>query len=58
MMGNVVAKVDAKEHIYPRKEQPGDKIDGPVALIMAMGRAMLRQDAGDFTGFLSNPVRA
>lgn len=40
MMGNVVAKVDAKEHIYPRKENDNDKrckIDGAVALIMAMG---------------------
>jgi len=57
MMGNVVARLDAKEHIYPRKESPGDKIDGPVALIMAMGRAMLKQESGDLAGFLSNPVR-
>ena len=58
MMGNVVARVDAKEHIYPRKETPAEKIDGPVALIMAMGRAMLQNDAGDLDGFLANPVRA
>jgi phage terminase large subunit-like protein len=56
MMGNVVAKRDAKEHIYPRKETPGDKIDGPVALIMAMGRAMLVQDGADLGDFLRNPV--
>jgi phage terminase large subunit-like protein len=37
MMSNVVAKIDAKENIYPRKEQPQNKIDGPVAAIMAMG---------------------
>ena len=40
MMGNVVAKIDAKEHIYPRKENDNDKrskIDGAVALIMANG---------------------
>jgi phage terminase large subunit-like protein len=44
MMGNVSAKIDAKENIYPRKDNESDpfcKIDGPVALIMAMGRAML-----------------
>ncbi|MCO2927744.1 terminase large subunit [Pseudomonas aeruginosa] len=44
MMGNVAAKIDAKENIYPRKENDNDpncKIDGPVALIMAMGRALL-----------------
>jgi phage terminase large subunit-like protein len=44
MMGNVAAKIDAKENIYPRKESDNDpncKIDGPVALIMAMGRAIV-----------------
>lgn len=40
MMGNVIAHLDAKEHIYPRKEKPENKIDGVVSLIMAMGRAM------------------
>lgn len=47
MMGNVSAKVDAKENIYPRKDNEHDpfcKIDGPVALIMAMGRALLHVD--------------
>ena len=41
MMGNVTAKIDAKDNVYPRKENENDrrcKIDGPVALIMAMGR--------------------
>lgn len=46
MMGNVVARVDAKEHIYPRKEKQESKIDGAVALIMAMGRAMQVQEPG------------
>ena len=40
MMGNVVAKYDAKENVYPRKEREQDKIDGPVALIMAIGCAL------------------
>jgi phage terminase large subunit-like protein len=40
MISNVVAKEDAKENIYPRKEKPENKIDGPVALIMGVGRAM------------------
>lgn len=46
MMGNVVAKVDAKEHIYPRKENDNDKrckIDGAVALIMAMGLTLTEE---------------
>lgn len=37
MMSNVVAHTDAKENIFPRKENPKNKIDGPVAAIMAMG---------------------
>jgi phage terminase large subunit-like protein len=44
MISNVVAHLDAKENIYPRKERPENKIDGVVALICALGRAM---DAAD-----------
>ena len=40
MASNVVAKEDAKENIFPRKELPENKIDGMVALLFAMGRAM------------------
>ena len=43
MMGNVAAKVDAKDNIYPRKDNDNDplcKIDGPVSLIMVAGRAL------------------
>lgn len=38
---NVVAHVDAKENIYPRKEKNENKIDGMVALIMAFNQAIL-----------------
>ena len=41
MFSNVTAKEDAKENIFPRKEKPDQKIDGPVAVIMAVGRAMV-----------------
>jgi phage terminase large subunit-like protein len=44
MVSNVVAKEDAKENIYPRKDRPEQKIDGPVALMMAVGRAMVGED--------------
>lgn len=40
MIGNVVAKVDAKDNVFPRKERDQDKIDGPVALIAALGMAL------------------
>lgn len=39
-MSNVVAKLDAKDNVYPRKERPENKIDPFVALCMAMGLAM------------------
>lgn len=39
-MSNVVAKTDAKDNVYPRKDRPENKIDPFVALCMAMARAM------------------
>jgi phage terminase large subunit-like protein len=42
MISNVVAHMDAKDNIYPRKERPENKIDGAVALIMALARALVR----------------
>ncbi|MBX6153561.1 terminase large subunit [Pseudomonas aeruginosa] len=63
MMGNVAAKIDAKENIYPRKENDNDpncKIDGPVSLIMAMGRALVAgtDDGDDFMNAIRNPIIA
>jgi len=46
MASNVVAKVDAKDNIFPRKQRGENKIDGMVALIMAVGRLMY----SDLTG--------
>lgn len=40
MAGNVIAKLDKKDNIYPDKERPPNKIDGIVALIIAMNRAL------------------
>jgi phage terminase large subunit-like protein len=40
MASNVVAKEDAKENLYPRKERNDLKIDGIVATLMAIGQAM------------------
>ncbi|MCM8595177.1 MAG: terminase large subunit [Candidatus Accumulibacter sp.] len=41
MASNVVAHLDAKDNIYPRKERPENKIDGIVALILALSRAIV-----------------
>lgn len=40
-MSNVVAKLDAKDNVYPRKERVENKIDPFVALCAAMARAMV-----------------
>lgn len=39
-IGNVVAKVDAKENVYPRKARNENKIDCAVALIIGMNRKL------------------
>jgi phage terminase large subunit-like protein len=40
MIANVVCHRDAKDNIFPRKQRPDDKIDGAVALIMALSRSL------------------
>ncbi|WP_271103707.1 terminase large subunit [Pseudomonas tohonis] len=56
MASNVVAQIDAKENIYPRKERPENKIDGIVALIMALGRALSTMDEAPIDDFLNRPM--
>jgi phage terminase large subunit-like protein len=56
-MSNVVARVDAKDNVYPRKERNENKIDPFVALCMAMGLAM-KSPESDLSEFLNNPVTA
>lgn len=46
MVSNVVARIDAKDNVYPRKERQELKIDGPVALIMALGWYLDNPDPG------------
>lgn len=48
MASNVVAHLDAKDNIYPRKENPENKIDGIVALIMALRQAIFMQVSTDY----------
>ena len=48
MMSNLVAHADANDNIFPRKERPENKIDGAVALIMALSRAIADDPASKF----------
>jgi phage terminase large subunit-like protein len=47
MISNVVVKEDRKGNIFPRKEREENKIDGPVATIMALARWIVGQSAED-----------
>jgi phage terminase large subunit-like protein len=42
MIANVVCHEDHKDNIFPNKQNPKNKIDGVLALIMALARAMAR----------------
>lgn len=53
MMGNVVAKLDHKDNIFPNKDRYENKIDGPVALIMGLGNALMGEE-NDFAGFVES----
>lgn len=56
MFSNVTCHVDAKDNVFPRKEREQNKIDGVVALIMAMNRAMAADDDYDLEEFLEGDV--
>ena len=40
-MSNVTAHYDAKDNVFPRKEQPENKIDACLALLMSLSRALV-----------------
>lgn len=53
-MGNVTAREDANENVFPRKDADENKIDGPVAAIMALSRLMVAKTSGiTYTGLRS-----
>lgn len=57
MMSNVVCHRDAKDNIYPRKERDENKIDGPVAVIMGIGRILSGHVEESLDDFLQDPIR-
>lgn len=58
MISNVVCHTDNKDNIYPRKERPENKIDGVIALITALGRALAAEQSGSLDGYLNNMIMA
>jgi phage terminase large subunit-like protein len=58
-VGNVVGMPDRRGNLYPAKQQPEQKFDAAVALMMAVCRAMAEDaDEGDITDLLRNPLVA
>jgi phage terminase large subunit-like protein len=53
MVSNVVCHRDAKDNIYPRKERMENKIDGAVALIMALARSISGDSGNTYSGELT-----
>jgi len=47
MMGNVAAKIDAKDDVFPMKARAVNKIDAPVATMIALSHWMRREEIVD-----------
>lgn len=45
MLSSIVGKPDAKDNVHPRKERPENRIEGPAALLMALGRTLPKDNA-------------
>jgi phage terminase large subunit-like protein len=58
MMANVTVRPAKKGLFWPTKEAPEHKIDGPVAMIMGIARAMADNSDAGLDQFLRNPVTA
>lgn len=57
MLSNVDVYPDRNANIFPRKQRVETKIDAGIALILAMGRAMINADHNySFDDFLANPI--
>jgi phage terminase large subunit-like protein len=47
---NVASEEDAAGNVKPSKAKSTERIDGIVAMVMGLARAMLREETGDFSG--------
>lgn len=57
MASNVIAKADKNDNLFPDKQAPQNKIDGIVALIIAMSRAITaQQEQGGYVSAYENEV--
>jgi phage terminase large subunit-like protein len=57
MVSNLVVKVSKFNELRsPTKERPENKIDGPMAMLMALGRALQQDQSYALDEFLKNPI--
>ena len=57
MASNIVVKLDKNENYFPNKEHRDNKIDGMVALFMAVNRILADDNSsGDFDDWISDPI--
>jgi len=56
MMGNVTNKPDGFDQDFPRKEKSSKKIDGAVALLMGVSRAMVLAGEPSGNDFYDDPI--
>jgi phage terminase large subunit-like protein len=57
MVSNLVVKVSKfNEQRAPTKERPENKIDGPMAMLMALGRALIAQPKENIDDFINSPI--
>ena len=57
MVSNLVVKVSKyNELMAPTKERAENKIDGPIAMLMALGRALRQEQSDSLDDFLKNPI--
>jgi phage terminase large subunit-like protein len=56
-VGNVVGRADRRGNLYPTKSRPDQKTDAAVALMIAIGRAMVEdEERKGLDCFLANPI--
>jgi phage terminase large subunit-like protein len=49
---------DVKDNIYPRKERPENKIDGVVALLIAVNRYLAARSVTSLDDIINSPISA
>jgi phage terminase large subunit-like protein len=55
---NLVGNPDRRGNLYPAKQRPEQRLHAAVALMTALGRAMVEEGTPDITDFRRDPIFA